>query len=102
MLTHFPTSAVCARKNIGEHYARQRLCLTDLSKLRCFTRLRPLLRQVVCDTHLTDGMQLRLEPVDMVLLVVENALGQCLGSIIALSGAQLDAVVQTLTASISS
>jgi len=29
-LTHFPASAVCARKNVGEHYTRQRLCLTDL------------------------------------------------------------------------
>ena len=30
-----------------------------------------LLRQIVLDTHLADGVQLRLKPVDMVLLVAE-------------------------------
>jgi len=35
-----------------------------------------LLRQVVADTHLADGMQLRLEPVDVMLFVHQDLFRQ--------------------------
>ena len=46
-----------------------------------------LLGEVVGDTHFADGMQLRFQPVDVVLFVVENGFRQRLGGVIALRDA---------------
>ncbi len=46
-----------------------------------------LLREIVCKSHLADGVQLCLQPINVMLFVVEDALGQRLGCVIPLSDA---------------
>src|SRR5271166_5089428 len=55
-----------------------------------------LLRQVVRDSHLADGVQLPFQPIDVVLFVVENFLRQVARAIIARSRTHLDALIQAL------
>src|SRR5208283_2192030 len=55
-----------------------------------------LLRQVICDSHLADGVQLRSQPVDVVLFVIEDLLRKIARAVIASGHTQLDALIQPL------
>jgi hypothetical protein len=63
-------------KNIGEHHARQHFVSLTRTNRRSLLAFAHLLRQIIRNSHLTDGVQLRLQPIDMVLLVRENLFGE--------------------------
>ena len=55
-----------------------------------------LLRQVVCDSHFADGVQLPFQPVNVVLFVAEDLLGEIARAFVARGHAELDAIIQAL------
>ena len=49
----------------------------------CETNLADLLHQVILDAHLLDLVELRLEPINVILFVLEDGFKQLAGSVVA-------------------
>jgi len=73
----------------GDLIARHRQGAAQLPRFgpRLVVILLQLLRQIIRDTHLANRVQLRLQPVDVVLFVHENLFGQLARGIVALGHA---------------